>query len=193
MTQFSNKFKKPCFWPISGAKKIFLENLALSHTTPYGFLASCQNLGRTDRPYFTGPFRLPPEVQKVLLNFNPLQPGCCLFIPPENFKPHVLRGYKWAVPSCKELKHLLNNISTRMNNIQMQTRLNIFLRWIFSPNLNLKPMVMAIIFTRLSKSPLLTHFKPMLLFYTPWSIRYKDSVFQLSQNLLELHLKCIRT
>ena len=131
--------------------------------------------------------------KKVLLNFNPLQPGCCLFIPPENFKPHVLRGYKWAVPSCKELKHLLNNISTRMNNIQMQTRLNIFLRWIFSPNLNLKPMVMAIIFTRLSKSPLLTHFKPMLLFCTPWSIRYKDSVFQLSQNLLELHLKCIQT
>ena len=46
MTQFSNKFKKPCFWPIFpifGAKKIFLENPALSHTTSYGFLASCQN------------------------------------------------------------------------------------------------------------------------------------------------------
>ena len=47
MTQFSNKFKKPCFWPIFpifGAKKIFLENLALSRTTSYGFLAPCQNL-----------------------------------------------------------------------------------------------------------------------------------------------------
>ena len=35
MTQFSNKFKKPCFWPIFplfGAKKIFLENPALSRT-----------------------------------------------------------------------------------------------------------------------------------------------------------------
>ena len=88
MTQFSNKFKKPCFWPIFpifGAKKIFLENPALSHTTSYGFLASCQNLekvndtiqrkrtdrlkdrrtdGKTDRPYFIGPFRIPPGVQK---------------------------------------------------------------------------------------------------------------------------------
>ena len=46
MTQFPNKFKKPYFWPIFpifGAKNIFLENLALSHTTSYGFLAPCQN------------------------------------------------------------------------------------------------------------------------------------------------------
>ena len=88
MTKFSNKFKKPCFWPIFpifGAKKIFLENPALSCTTSYGFLAPCQNLekvndtiqrkcpdrrkdgrkdGRTDRLYFIGPFRLPPGVQK---------------------------------------------------------------------------------------------------------------------------------
>ena len=95
MTQFSNKFKKPCFWPIFpifGAKKMFLENPAPSRTTSYGFLASCQNLEkvndtiqrkcpdrwteggkdrRTDRPYFIGPFRLPPGVQKITIWKNP--------------------------------------------------------------------------------------------------------------------------
>ena len=66
------------------AKKVFPENPALSHTTSYRFLASCQNLekpndtiprkrpgrrkggrtdGRTGRPYFIGPFRLTPEDQ----------------------------------------------------------------------------------------------------------------------------------
>ena len=47
MTKHSNKLKKPCFWPILsilGAKKIFLENLALSHTTSHGVLAPYQNL-----------------------------------------------------------------------------------------------------------------------------------------------------
>ena len=51
MTQFSNKFKKPCFWPIFpifGAKKIFLENTALSHTTSCGFLAPYQNLEKVN-------------------------------------------------------------------------------------------------------------------------------------------------
>ena len=51
MTKFSNKFKKPCFWPIFpifGAKKIFLENPALSHTTSYGFLAPYQNLEKVN-------------------------------------------------------------------------------------------------------------------------------------------------
>ena len=96
MTQFSNKFKKSCFWPIFPhfwGKKNFLENLALSRTTSYGFLAPCQNLekvndtiqrkcpdrqtegwtelwkdGRTDRPYFIRPFQLLPGVQlKTLL------------------------------------------------------------------------------------------------------------------------------
>ena len=67
------------FWtifPIFGAKNFFLENLALSSTTSYEFLAPCQKLketndtiprkrldkrtegrkdGRTDRPYFIGP------------------------------------------------------------------------------------------------------------------------------------------
>ena len=55
MTQFSNKFKKPCFWPIFGPfspifrpKKFFLENLALSCTTSYGFLAPSQNLEKVN-------------------------------------------------------------------------------------------------------------------------------------------------
>ena len=80
MTKFFNILKKPCFWP-----KLFLENPARSHTALYEFLASCQNLektndtiprkrpdrrkdGRTDRPYFIGPFRLTPGVQYN--NFN---------------------------------------------------------------------------------------------------------------------------
>ena len=51
MTQFSNKFKKPGLWPIFpifGAKKIFLENLALSRINSYGFLAPCQNLEKVN-------------------------------------------------------------------------------------------------------------------------------------------------
>ena len=67
---------------IFGSKKNFQENPALSCKTSYGFLAPCQNLekantiqrkrpdrwkdGRADRTYFTGPFQLPPGVQKTL-------------------------------------------------------------------------------------------------------------------------------
>ena len=50
MTKFSNKLKKPCFWPILGPfsqcleqKKNVQENSVLSRTTSYGFLAPCQN------------------------------------------------------------------------------------------------------------------------------------------------------
>ena len=49
MTKFSNKLKKPRFWPIFGPfsqfwgkKNIFSENPALSRTTPDEFLAPCQ-------------------------------------------------------------------------------------------------------------------------------------------------------
>ena len=51
MTKFFNILKKPCFWPIFpnfGTKFYFLENPALSRTTSYGFLASCQNLEKTN-------------------------------------------------------------------------------------------------------------------------------------------------
>ena len=51
MTKFYNKFKKPFFlpiFPIFGAKKILLKNLALSHTTSYGFLTPCQNLEKVN-------------------------------------------------------------------------------------------------------------------------------------------------
>ena len=54
MTKFSNKLKKPCFWPILGpfsqfwGKKIFPENPALSRTTSYEFLATCQISEKTN-------------------------------------------------------------------------------------------------------------------------------------------------
>ena len=55
MTKFFNLFKKPCFWSIFGPlsqflrqKKKILENPALSRTTLYGFLASYQNLEKTN-------------------------------------------------------------------------------------------------------------------------------------------------
>ena len=56
MTKFSNQFKKTLFpfsifhsiFPILGAKKIFQENPALSHTTSCGFLAPCQNLEKVN-------------------------------------------------------------------------------------------------------------------------------------------------
>ena len=44
----SSKLKKPCIWLIFGAKKIFLENPALSCTTSYGFTAPCQNLEKVN-------------------------------------------------------------------------------------------------------------------------------------------------
>ena len=42
LTHFSSIFS------ILGAKKVFLENPALSHTTSYRFLASFQNLEKTN-------------------------------------------------------------------------------------------------------------------------------------------------
>ena len=85
MTKSFNKFKKPCFWlifgpfsQILGQKNFFPENPALSRTTSYGLLAPCQNSektndtiprkrldGRTDRPYFIGPLRLPPGLGPI--------------------------------------------------------------------------------------------------------------------------------
>ena len=90
MTKFSNKLKKPCFWPILGlffpvlGLQKFPENPALPRTTSYEFLAPCQvsekandtiprkrvdrrTDGRMDRPYFIGPFRLLLGVQKRLI------------------------------------------------------------------------------------------------------------------------------
>ena len=89
MTKFSNKFKKPCFWHIFGAKRFFKKNPALSGTLRHGPLTPCRvsektnepiprklpdrrkdrrtdgrTEGRTDRPYFIGPFQLPPGIQK---------------------------------------------------------------------------------------------------------------------------------
>ena len=41
------------FWPISsvfGAKEVFLKRPVLSHTTSFEFLATCQNLEKTNDP-----------------------------------------------------------------------------------------------------------------------------------------------
>ena len=89
MTKFFNKKNLflAHFWSIFqilGPKNIFSENLALSHTTSYGFLAPCQNLEkterrterrmdeRTDRPNFIGPFQLTQGVKKSK-NFTQLE------------------------------------------------------------------------------------------------------------------------
>ena len=55
MAKFLNKFLKTLLlarlWSIFvifGAKTIFMENSALSCTTSYGFLASCQNLQKSN-------------------------------------------------------------------------------------------------------------------------------------------------
>ena len=54
MTEFSNKFKKPCFWPILGhfpnfgGKKNFPGKSGSVTSTPYGFLAPCQNLEKVN-------------------------------------------------------------------------------------------------------------------------------------------------
>ena len=54
MTKFVNKLKKPFFGPFFvhfpnfWGKKPFPENLALSRTTPNGFLAPCQNLEKNN-------------------------------------------------------------------------------------------------------------------------------------------------
>ena len=95
------------FWPISpifGAKNFFLVNPALSRTNSNGFLASCQNLEktndtisrkcrdrrkdgwkdrRTDRPYFIGPFLLTSVVQKSKKLSKLLKLMKKIFIPSE--------------------------------------------------------------------------------------------------------------
>ena len=54
MTYFFSIFKKPCFWAILGPfsqfwdKNFFLKSSALSYTTSYGLLASCQTLEKTN-------------------------------------------------------------------------------------------------------------------------------------------------
>ena len=95
--KFSNKLKKNLFFdpfwahfPNLWSKKICLENPALPSTTSHGILAPCQisekklmiqfqentwregqKDGRTDRPYFIGPFLLPPRVQYTVVKIMP--------------------------------------------------------------------------------------------------------------------------
>ena len=97
MTKFSNKLKKPCFWSILGpfsqfwGKKIpqkirlchaqlhmsFQHHAKFQKKLMIQFQENAwtkgqteeQNDGRTDRPYFIGPFRLPPGVQIMMKLF----------------------------------------------------------------------------------------------------------------------------
>ena len=85
MTKFFNKFKKPCFgsfwfiFPNFGGKKFFFQKIRLCHAQLHvgfqhhakiqkklmiQFHENARTDGRTDRPYFIGPFRLPPEFQE---------------------------------------------------------------------------------------------------------------------------------
>ena len=78
MTNFFNKFKKTCFWPIFEVI-FFSKKPTLPCKTSYWFLKPCQNLEKTndpiqrknldsqtrgDTPYFTRPFQLLRGVQK---------------------------------------------------------------------------------------------------------------------------------
>ena len=86
MTKFSNKWKKPCFWPILGpffqfwAKTNFSQKIQLCHAQLHWVSSTMPNFRknlwynskkmpeqkdgwkdrRTDIPYFIGPFRLLP-------------------------------------------------------------------------------------------------------------------------------------
>ena len=74
MTKFSNILKKPCFWPSLGTFSQFLGQKKFSwkiqhcHTQHHMGLwhpwKDRRTDGRTDRPYFIGPFQLLPGVQK---------------------------------------------------------------------------------------------------------------------------------
>ena len=92
MTKLFNAFKKPCFWiifgPFSQLENIFPENVDLSCTFSYRFLAPCQNLekindtiprkrldrqkdrqkdGRNNRLYFMRAFQQSQGIQKTFL------------------------------------------------------------------------------------------------------------------------------
>ena len=105
MTKFSNKLKKNCFWPILGSFPNFLgkknfPGKSSSVTHNFTWVSSImlkfrkslwynskkmpgQTVGRTDRPYFIGPFQLLPGVQKVTqehpLYKTPLYDCFCLW------------------------------------------------------------------------------------------------------------------
>ena len=94
MTKLFSKLKKSCFRPIFptflGEKNLSQENLNMSCTTSFRFLAPCQTLqktdntiprkyldkqkdgrtdGRMDRTHFIGPFQPPLGVEKNLNTF----------------------------------------------------------------------------------------------------------------------------
>ena len=126
MAKFFNKFKKPCFKPIFAPfsqhwvkKKLFSKNLVLSCTISYGFLATCQNLGKTndtiprkrkerrtdgrtdrmtDRPYFTG--ALPINSKRLTVILKGL---ISIFVPYTMIYTHI-RTF------MKNVSHILKDI-----------------------------------------------------------------------------------
>ena len=126
-TKFFNKLKKTLFlahfwniFPIFGADRILLKNLALSRTTSYSFLVLCQNLEKnnntilrkrldrrkdkrkdrkTYRPCFIGSFWLPLVVQQGQLHWN-------------TFKSQRYREGYWSnqklLDYCQHAKNLPN-------------------------------------------------------------------------------------
>ena len=129
-----NTRQKLHFWPIlpfflvgerggggGGAKRHFPENLAVSHTTSCGFLASCQDLekindpipkkrpnrwknGGTDRSYFIGPL-------KLLLGVQQRQPRCKL-------KPGIWWHHRNTPGQlCKFLFRFLWNMSFNLSKL----------------------------------------------------------------------------
>ena len=122
MTKFFNNFKKKTFWAIFGLFSPYFEQKnfskftqrALSRTR-YGFLPPCQNLkqnfkrpdwgteGRTDRPYFTGPFRLPLGIQlckKLYRSLNYVDFSIHTTIFRKNYlcKNHLILQISWHLP-----------------------------------------------------------------------------------------------
>ena len=93
MTKSSNKFRKPCFWPFLdpffqfwGQKNFSRKSGFATHnfiwvSSPMPKFRKINDTiprkcpdrrkdGRTDRPYFIGPFCPKPEIQKLQIMFN---------------------------------------------------------------------------------------------------------------------------
>ena len=132
VTKFFNKFRKPCFWSILGSFSQFSEqDLAMSRTISYVFLAPCQNTtndtiprkrpdrrkdarrdgkietdGRRHRPYFIGPFQLPLGIQKHLWKNDILSKIACQWL--ATFLKMQLFHRRFSCIFLKELIYLVS-------------------------------------------------------------------------------------
>ena len=91
MIKCFNKIRKPCFWSIFGPfskfwgqNKKFLENPAMSNLTFYGFLATCQNLEKTNDAILK---KRPDSRKHGRKDGGPIQvlPGVQLLLKPATF------------------------------------------------------------------------------------------------------------